>query len=374
MSRRKSSDDYAWSHSLSDGPGPRVRRIIEGTRENLQRGLGHRDPVEQPRREWRQEWRRPDRDVFPGRGADHAVGKHPRFRRLKKTGKAVVAVTVVMLLYFASLNVRAPGSTAFMRANEADPVIHEWVDIDHMSRYLIAGAIVHEDSRMGERFAPMDYGAFVDRARAHLHNNGLGCGADDTYHVVTLDEATAGNLCMRDPSGSTIPVQLIKNLYLSPDGGAFRKGLEFALVHPFNLVVSDERILEMYLNYAQFAPDIYGVCAAHWYYFGTPPHESTPTQAGMLAGMLPLPSEVRRAPEGGPLLTGDGSRVERSIQWGGIDRVAPEVAGDGWLRYTSTIGIEGTAGDHAADRGRPGSCSTMPQEVRDKLIDEGFAV
>lgn len=420
MSRKRSDGRHAQLRALFDGVGSGIAsRFGDVPREVPPRNPGRR--VNPPRRgdasrrsappEWAPAWSEVDWDAAPDRGAGRAVGKPPRvprkpprlprkpprfrdrprpsghyegtpylpgrptrFRGLKKSAKALVAITLVMLLYFASLNVREPASTAFMRANDADPVIHEWVDIDHMSRYLIAGAIVHEDSLMGERFAPMDYGAFRDRAEAHLHNTALGCGEDDVHHVVTLDEAKAGRLCMKDPSGSTIPVQLVKNLYLSPDGGAVRKALEFGLVHPFNLVVGDRRIVEMYLNYAQFAPDIYGVCAAHWYYFGTPPHESTPTQAGMLAGMLPLPSEVRRAPGGGPLLTGDGSRVERSIRWGGIDRVVPEVSGDGWLRYTSPIGIEDSAADHAAGRGAPGSCSTMPQEVRDKLVSEGFAV
>ncbi|MCS4257988.1 membrane peptidoglycan carboxypeptidase [Rhodococcus erythropolis] len=58
----------------------------------------------------------------------------------------------------------------------------------------------------------------------------------------------------------------------------------------FSYSMSDQRILELYLNYAQFGPGLYGVCAASWYYFNTPPWFMSEYNANQLSGVLPRPA------------------------------------------------------------------------------------
>src|SRR3712207_8039583 len=82
-----------------------------------------------------------------------------------------------------------------------------------------------------------------------------------------------------DPSGSTIPQQVAKNLFLNQEMSAWRKAVEAALAMELAMAIDDRRMLELYVNYAQFGPTIYGVCAASWYYFDTPPHTLFPEQA-----------------------------------------------------------------------------------------------
>lgn len=306
------------------------------------------------------------------------VGRRP-FRWLRRVVAFVVVVFLLLTAWFFTLNVRAPSSSAFMRQSPVQPVIQQWVDIDHVSRYLLAGVMIHEDDLFGERRAPFDYGQFWLRSRVELHNRALGCGMEDEFvsyaYLPSLEYAREEGMCVADPHGSSIPVQLVKNLYLSAGGGAARKALEAAVVHPFDLAVSDRRQLELYLNYAQFAPGLYGICAAHWYYFGEAPHTSDPVKAGMLAGMLPLPSLVERAPGGGPVLSYDEtSRVFRSLQWGGIDRVVPRLNEEGWQPLLAQVGITDSADDHRAERDAPGACATMPEEVRTRLMAEGHLV
>lgn len=310
-----------------------------------------------------------------------AQARPSRLRRLARLLRRAVVLLVVALVvltgYFVSLNVWAPRETSFMRQSEVQPVIREWVDLDHVSRYLIAGVMIHEDDAFGDRRAPFDYRQFWLRTRVELHNRALGCSPEDDYvyysSITSLEQAREQHLCVIDPHGSTIPVQLVKNLYLTPDGGPARKAVEAVVSHPFDFAVSDRRQLELYLNYAQFAPGLHGICAAHWYYFGQAPHTSDPLKAGMLAGMLPLPSLVERAPGGGPVLTHDeSSRVFRSIQWGGINRVVPRLEQEGWQPLLSQVGIEDSADDHRDDRGASDACGTMPEDVRQRLIAEGF--
>jgi len=303
-----------------------------------------------------------------------------RLPRLLRRGTALVVASFLLLTgYFATLNARAPESTAFMRDSLIQPVDHQWVDIDHISRYLIAGVMIHEDDMFGERRAPFDYRQFWLRTRVELHNRSLGCGPEDDHayywSLPSLEHAKEQRMCVVDPHGSTIPVQLVKNLYLSSQGGAARKAVEAVISHPFDLAVTDRRQLELYLNYAQFAPGLYGICAAHWYYFGQAPHTSDPYKAGMLAGMLPLPSLVERAPGGGAVLTYDeSSRVFRSLQWGGIDRVVPRLNQEGWQPLLAQVGITDSAEEHWADRGAADACGTMPEQVRQRLIEEGHLV
>lgn len=89
--------------------------------------------------------------------------------------------------------------------------------------------------------------------------------------------------------GSTISQQTIKNIFLSPSRNPFRKWHEFVLTIGMERNLSKQRILEQYLNIAEFGRGIYGVNAAAQFYWGIPASRLSVQQAIELAASLPAP-------------------------------------------------------------------------------------
>jgi monofunctional biosynthetic peptidoglycan transglycosylase len=88
---------------------------------------------------------------------------------------------------------------------------------------------------------------------------------------------------------STITQQLAKNLWLSPSRSPLRKVREAILAWQLERTLSKRRILELYLNVAEFGPGVYGVEAAARRYFGRSAAELGPLEAARLAAALPSP-------------------------------------------------------------------------------------
>lgn len=88
---------------------------------------------------------------------------------------------------------------------------------------------------------------------------------------------------------STITMQTVKNLFLWNGRTLVRKGLELPLAVYFDLVVPKRRILEIYLNIAEWGPGIYGIEAAAQHHFGVPASKLTKRQSALLAVTLPNP-------------------------------------------------------------------------------------
>ena len=93
--------------------------------------------------------------------------------------------------------------------------------------------------------------------------------------------------------GSTITQQLVKNLFLSNYGSFARKLYEVPLTIAAELILSKQRILELYLNVVEFGPGIYGGADAAERYYGVPPAFLGRDQAARLAACLPNP-RIRR--------------------------------------------------------------------------------
>lgn len=89
--------------------------------------------------------------------------------------------------------------------------------------------------------------------------------------------------------GSTISQQTAKNVFLWPQRSWLRKGLEAFLTVLIELFWSKERILEIYLNVAEWGPGVYGVAAAARYHFHKPLQALTRAEAALLAAVLPNP-------------------------------------------------------------------------------------
>ncbi len=96
--------------------------------------------------------------------------------------------------------------------------------------------------------------------------------------------------------GSTISQQLVKNLFLTTHRSPVRKVLEVTLVPIEELVLPKHRILELYLNYIEWGPGIWGVEAASRYHYGIGASQLTRRQSARLAACIPDPRR-RRPPQ-----------------------------------------------------------------------------
>lgn len=94
---------------------------------------------------------------------------------------------------------------------------------------------------------------------------------------------------------STITQQTVKNLFFTLRGSFLRKGAEAALVPVAETVLSKDRILELYLNTAEWGPGVFGAEEAARYHFGVSAAQVNREQASRLAAVLPSPLRWRPA-------------------------------------------------------------------------------
>ncbi len=116
------------------------------------------------------------------------------------------------------------------------------------------------------------------------------------FDVQSIAEAVQEHADGRRRRGaSTISQQLAKNLFLWSGKSFLRKGLEAWLTAWIELLWPKQRILEVYLNVAQFGDGVFGVEAASRLYFGKPAAALTRRQSATLAAVLPNPRRLRAA-------------------------------------------------------------------------------
>ena len=109
--------------------------------------------------------------------------------------------------------------------------------------------------------------------------------------IEALKEAMEYNLSKKRLifGGSTISQQTVKNVFLSPSRNPLRKWHELLLTIGMERNLPKKRVLEHYLNLAEFGRGLYGVDAAARYYWGVPASRLTDRQAIELAATLPSP-------------------------------------------------------------------------------------
>lgn len=115
-------------------------------------------------------------------------------------------------------------------------------------------------------------------------------GFDTKSIQKALREAERGG---RRRGASTLSQQLAKNLFLWPEATALRKGLEAWITLWLELLWTKQRILEVYLNVAQFGPCVFGAEAAAQRYFDKSAAELEPAEAALFATVLPNPLRLR---------------------------------------------------------------------------------
>jgi monofunctional biosynthetic peptidoglycan transglycosylase len=139
------------------------------------------------------------------------------------------------------------------------------------------------------RIAPaLPLAVIVAEDGTFCHNRGIDLGAMREALQQADDDIDLAR------GGSTITQQTAKNLFLWQGRSFIRKALEFPLAVWLNIVLPKRRVLEIYLNIAEWGPTgEFGIEAAARYAFGKPARELTPREAAELAAILPNP--VRRS-------------------------------------------------------------------------------
>jgi monofunctional biosynthetic peptidoglycan transglycosylase len=178
-----------------------------------------------------------------------------------------------MVVWYAHRN---PASSSVMRQEiarlrEQDPKARlrfEWVDYDRISNTLKRAVIASEDAN------------FID-------HDGIEWDAMRKAWEYNQEQAEIGRSAMR--GGSTITQQVAKNLFLSGSRNYLRKGQELILAYMIEWVMPKQRILEIYLNIAEWGVGVFGAQAAAEHYYGTSAARLNGPQAARLAAMLPNP-------------------------------------------------------------------------------------
>jgi monofunctional biosynthetic peptidoglycan transglycosylase len=188
---------------------------------------------------------------------------------------AVAAVLLLQLWYLGWIVLYRwvnPAETAFMSRERARiektragaGLKHAWVGYGAISPHLKRAVVAAEDAR------------FIEHE-----------GVDwDAVQKAIEDNRRRGRPAR---GGSTISQQLAKNLFLSPERSYLRKGQELVITYMIESLWDKRRILEVYLNVAEWGDGVFGAEAAARHYFRTSASRLGPEESARLAVMLPRP-------------------------------------------------------------------------------------
>lgn len=185
---------------------------------------------------------------------------------------AVVFFALSSLLLVGVLRFVPAPTSAFMLHRHVDDLVESksyrsieqhWVSRQHISPYVFAAVIASED-------------------QLFYRHNGFDVDAiSKAFHQYLRGGKLRG--------ASTISQQVAKNLFLSPAKNFGRKALEIWFTLLIETLWSKQRILEMYLNIAEFGDHLFGIEAASRRYFGISARQLSASQAALLAATLPNP-------------------------------------------------------------------------------------
>ena len=176
----------------------------------------------------------------------------------------------------AQLKRKNPGTTALMELRDEEyrekglklPRQQIWVSYDAVSEHLKKAVILSEDA------------AFFSHKGVDLFE--LKEAAKEDWEKGKFKRG-----------GSTITMQLAKNLYLNPSKNPLRKLHEILIAWELERALSKKRIFELYLNVIEWGTGVYGAEAAARHYFSKPVSDLDPEEAATLAALLPNPRNPR---------------------------------------------------------------------------------
>lgn len=193
-------------------------------------------------------------------------------RLLRIAGAAALALLLLTALPVLVLRWLHPLTTAFMLEARADAALagqhgyrqdYRWASLEQISPHAAIAVIASEDQQFPFH-AGFDFDSIREAVRASEHGKRL-------------------------RGASTISQQVAKNLFLWSGHSFVRKGLEAWFTVLIETLWPKERILEMYLNVAQFGDGVYGVQAAAERFWHKPAARLTSAEAALLAAVLPNP-------------------------------------------------------------------------------------
>ena len=192
-------------------------------------------------------------------------------------GAALIVVSVQIwfyahILYYAH---NAPATSAFMDRYLEKPgakLRYSWVPYERISPHLKRAVVAAEDAKFLEHEG-FDWEAIQKAIEKNERRGKVVAGA------------------------STISQQLAKNLFLTGSRSWARKAEEAVITWMLERTLSKRRILELYLNVAEWGEGIFGAEAAARHHFGAPAAALTPEQAVWLAAILPSPRRYERGRE-----------------------------------------------------------------------------
>ncbi len=183
------------------------------------------------------------------------------------------AVTLAAIALFRFVD--PPGSMLMLSQRlGGGEVDQRWVALPEISPQVVRAVVASEDGRFCRHWGidPREIVAAIERAR-----DGVPRGA------------------------STITMQVAKNLFLWPSKSYVRKALELPLTLAIELMWSKARILEVYLNIAEWGPGVFGIESAARYHFSKPARSLSRAEAALLAVSLPNPISRDAGDPGGGL-------------------------------------------------------------------------
>ena len=186
----------------------------------------------------------------------------------------LVIVLAGPLVMVAALRFIPPPATPLMLINAAKGrgIDYRWHSLDDISPSLPQAAIAAEDARF--------------------------C-AHRGFDMEAIEKAMAANKRGRKlRGGSTISQQVAKNVFLWPDRSYVRKGLEAYFTVLIETLWGKRRIMEVYLNVAEWGPGVYGAEAAAHRYFRVDADDLTRQQSSRLTAILPSPLKWKAAAPG----------------------------------------------------------------------------
>ncbi len=194
--------------------------------------------------------------------AGKSKGRRFTFRLVIKYAlRGVVALGALAAIVMVAGRFVAPWTTPYMASEGRNlgGVSYEWVALADIAPVMARSVVAAEDANFCNH-----WGFDMAAIRQVLEEGG-----------------TRG--------ASTLSQQTVKNLYLWHGRTYTRKALEALMTPALEAIWPKRRIIEVYLNIAEFDTGVFGVKAAAMHYFGTTPDKLSATQAARLAAILPNP-------------------------------------------------------------------------------------
>lgn len=218
------------------------------------------------------------------------------------------SVKIVLMLAMA------PQSTSFERSEiwriatqqGSLPWRQEWVAYENISIQLKRAVIASEDGD----FINHDGVEWDAIEQAWQKNAKAQDIAEKRLKKATTNNKSSTKI-VKPPKiigGSTISQQLAKNLFLSGERTLLRKGQEFVVTQLLELLLTKQRILEIYLNSVEWGEGVFGAEAASQHYFRKPAKLLTSYEAARLAVMLPRPKYFEKQ-SGSSYLSGRATSI-----------------------------------------------------------------